>query len=562
MDINNNTKTCIIVARVSSKDQELEGYSLPSQEKFLTEYANRQGFEIKHIFHISETASKKDQRKKFNEALRIALKENIDILVFEKVDRVTRNLHSSVDIYNWLEADERRQVHCVKDSLILHKYSKSQDKLNWDLKVAMAKNYSDNLSEEVRKGKKEKIEQGWYPGVTQLGYKSIDAVGSKRKIQIIDTAVSPFIARTFELFATGKYSIETLTQKMNDEGMRNKKGRKMIKSRMHELLRNPFYYGAFRWNGIVYPNAKHEPIISKELFDRVQQTLSRKPDAKYGKHFYMLKGLVNCGECGGTISWFEKKGHIYGRCNHHRQCNQKSCGREDECDKVVKKALVALKVQSPRIKEWIRKSLKEDNKDQEGYLQVSLDSLNNQLKEITKKQSLLYSDRLDEIITLEDYKLKNKAFEDDKNKLSEQIAQLNKDSNRYYQMGTLVYLVAQYADEIYDILEPEDISGVMRYIFGGITLKGGKMQYEYTDAFKVLKKAADITNKSSKMIVYKENDKNIFEPLTKAEKSIQSELIEAVRSEIRRGRDSNPGRILLLASLAVRYYRPLSHLSI
>ena len=72
-------------------------------------------------------------------------------MVFEKVDRVTRNLHSSVDIYDWLEANEHREVHCVKDSLIMHKYSKSQDKLNWDIKVAMAKNYSDNLSEEVRK---------------------------------------------------------------------------------------------------------------------------------------------------------------------------------------------------------------------------------------------------------------------------------------------------------------------------------------------------------------------------------------------------------------------------
>lgn len=562
MKNNQTQKTCIIIARVSSKDQEQEGYSLPSQVKFLTEYSERQGFKIKEVFHISETASKKEQRKKFNKALKFAITNGIDNLVFEKVDRVTRNLHSSVDIYDWLAADEQRQVHCVKDSLILHKFSKSQDKLNWDIKVAMAKNYADNLSEEVRKGKTEKIEQGFYPGAAQLGYKTVDSLGSKRKIQIIDTDKSPFILKTFEQFATGMFSIEKITKKMNSEGMRNKKGRIMTKSRMHELLRNPFYYGAFRWNNKVYEGAKHKPIITKELFDRVQSVLTRKPDAKYSKHFYMLKGLVRCGECGGTISWFEKKGHTYGRCNHHLECSQKACGKEDDCDEVIKTALLELKVQSPRLMEWIKKSLKEDNNDQEQYIHASLDTLNSQLKLISGKQSRLYNDRLDEIINLETYKFKNKEFEDEKGRISGQIAKLNEDSNKYYQLGSLVYLVAQYADKIYDILEPEEISGVMRYIFGEITLINGKLQYQYKEAFKILKKAADITNKSSKMANSPELEKNIFEPLTKAEKSIQSELVKAVRSEIRRGRDSNPGRILLLASLAVRYYRPLSHLSI
>lgn len=539
MNNNQKQKTCIIIARVSSKDQELEGYSLPAQEKFLTEYAQRQDFQIKKTFHISETASKKEQRKKFNEALRFAIKNEIEILVFEKVDRVTRNLHSSVDIYDWLEDDEERQVHCVKDSLILHKYSKSQDKLNWDIKVAMAKNYADNLSEEVRKGKKEKIEQGYYPGAAQLGYKTADSIGTKRKIQVLDSEKSPFILKTFEYFATGKYSIETITKKMNEEGMRNKNGRIMTKSRMHELLRNPFYYGAFRWNNVIYEGARHEAIISKELFERVQRTLSRKPDAKYSKHFYMLKGIVRCGECGGTISWFEKKGHTYGRCNHHLKCSQCICGKEGDCDEAIKTALVDLKVQSPRLKEWIKKSLKEDNNDQEQYIHTSLDSLNEQLKLISGKQSRLYNDRLDEIINLETYKAKNKEFEEEKGRISEHISKLNEDSNRYFQLGSIVYLVAQYADKIYDILEPEEISGVMRYIFGEITLKEGKMQYQYKEAFKILKKAADITNKSSKMAISPELDKNIFEPLTKAEKSVQSELVEAVRSEIRRGQDSN-----------------------
>ncbi len=563
MNINNTKRNCIIVARVSSREQDEIGYSLPSQLKLLIEYADRQGFIIKHKFDISETASKQEQRKKFNQMLKLAVQDKVDIIIFEKVDRVTRSIHSSVDIYNWLDSDENRQLHCVKDSLVLHKYSRSQDKLNWDIKVAMAKNYADNLSEEVRKGKKEKIEQGWYPGSAPIGYKSVDALGSKRKITVIDTTKSPLVKMCFELFVSGKYSIETLTKKMNDEGLRNKRGNKLVKSGMHELLRNPFYYGAFIWNKKLHTHGKHEPIISKELFDRVQQTLTRKPDAKYSKHFYMLKGLVRCEECGGPISWSEKKGHVYGRCNHYRECNQSVCGREDYCDNVVVEALQSLKVQSPRLKEWIKKSLQEGNKDQEEYVLASLSSLNEELNKIVRKQSKLYDDRLEEIISLDTYKVKNVKFEEEKSSVESKIIKLNQDTNKYFQIGTLVYLVAQYADEIYGILDPEEISGVMKYIFSDITLFNGEMSYKYTEPFKVLKKAVERTNKeSSKQAEKPELAKNIFEPAITIEKTIQSELSEAVRTEIRRDRDSNPRPDCSSTAFRGQRYRPLSHLSI
>lgn len=534
---NKNHKSCIIISRVSSKDQEIEGYSLPSQEKLLTEYAQRNDLIVKHKFAVSETGSKKEQRKVFNQVLKLAVQDKIDALIFEKVDRVTRNLHSSVDIYDWLEADENRQLHCVKDSLILHKFSKSQDKLNWDIKVAMAKNYADNLSEEVRKGKAEKISQGWYPGPAPLGYKSVDALGSKRKIQILDVNKASYVKRCFELMSTGDYSLETLTVKMNKEGMTNNKNHKMVRSGMHEVLRNPYYYGAFKWTGKIYENGKHEPLISRELFEIVQNTLMRKPDAKYRKHFYMLKGLVRCGECGGTISWFEKKGHTYGRCNHHRECSQSTCGREDQCEEVVTNALQSLKVQSPRLMDWIKKALKEGNNEQEMYIQYSLEHLSQQLKTIEAKQARLYDDRLEEIITIDTYKAKNAAFETEKVKLTGEIEKVSKDSNRYYQLGSLIYEVAQNATELFTITQPDQRRELLKYIFGEITLLEGKLQYSYTKPFAILYDAVKVTNESSKLFEKAEITENIFEPAVMIEQTVKSEFISAVCTEIRRAWD-------------------------
>ena len=152
LDHKNMNIKSVLLCRVSSKEQEESGYSLPAQEKLLRSYTENKGFEATKIFTISESASGKKQRETFNLMFAFVKKNNIKIIVIEKVDRFTRNFKDSVDMYKWLEEDEERQLHSVKDSITLHKNSRSQEKLNWDIRVVFAKNYIDNLSEEVKKG--------------------------------------------------------------------------------------------------------------------------------------------------------------------------------------------------------------------------------------------------------------------------------------------------------------------------------------------------------------------------------------------------------------------------
>ena len=200
----------IIFARVSSVEQKESGFSLPAQIKLLTEYAENRGLDITKTYSISETASKRDQRKTFDEMLTYVTKNKIKVLIFEKVDRVTRNLKDSVKIQDWLDGDPERQLHCIKDSLVLHQGSRSQEKLNWDLRVAIAKNYADNLSEEVRKGYSEKIAQKIYPGKPKLGYMSVGR-GQLREI-IQDPQKAPLMKELLEEFSTGNYSAKTLRE--------------------------------------------------------------------------------------------------------------------------------------------------------------------------------------------------------------------------------------------------------------------------------------------------------------------------------------------------------------
>src|SRR5690349_14079365 len=153
----------VILARVSSKSQEDEGYSLDSQVKLLRSYCENKYLAVAETFKIAESASKTSQRRIFKEAMKFIEDNKIKHLIIEKVDRHVRNLHDAVETHDWLMADEERHVHFVKDSLVMHKNSRSQEWLNWGIRVVMSKNYIDNLREEAMKGWAEKLAQGWLP---------------------------------------------------------------------------------------------------------------------------------------------------------------------------------------------------------------------------------------------------------------------------------------------------------------------------------------------------------------------------------------------------------------
>jgi len=125
----------VILARVSSKAQEDEGYSLDSQLKLLRSYCDNKKLNIIKEFRVSETASKDERRKTFKEMLSYIHKSRISHVAVEKTDRFTRNFSDAVAIDQWLENDDKRMLHMVKEGLMLHKNSKSDEKLMWNIYI-------------------------------------------------------------------------------------------------------------------------------------------------------------------------------------------------------------------------------------------------------------------------------------------------------------------------------------------------------------------------------------------------------------------------------------------
>ena len=509
----------VLFARVSSREQEETGYSLPAQEKLLKEYAERKDFRITKIFSIFESASGKTQREIFNVMMDYLKKNNIKIIICEKTDRITRNLKDAVLINDWLNEDEARQVHLVKDSLVLHKNSRSQEKLNWNIRIVFAQNYIDNLSEEVKKGQIEKIRQGWLPTKPPLGYKTTGEKG--HKIHIIDEEKAPLVREMFELYATGNYSIKKLVRVIYEEGLRTRRGNKLCKSRLGELLSDPFYYGGIRWNNEIY-QGKQEPLISKELFDRVQDILRRKTTPKYKKHFPLFRGLIKCEECGGLITWEIQKRHWYGHCNHYRNCSQKTWIRQEKIEKQMLPYFDLITIKNQRLAEWIKKALKESHQDEIDYHNKSLEELNRRYEQIQRRLNVLYDDKLDEKITPEFYEQKFQQYTQEKKEI---VASIEKHSNaqtKYFELGVNIFDLSQKAKELYKKAPVEAKRTLLGLVFSNLRLNEGKLRGFYTLPFEILANSVRTTNK-------------IFEPSILSKKRAKKPDFAALL----RGLDSN-----------------------
>src|SRR5580692_11964651 len=174
------------------------------------------------------------------------LKKHPDIraILVEKTDRLYRNLK------DWVTLDEFDiEIHFVKESMVLSRGSRSSEKFMHGIKVLMAKNYIDNLSEEARKGMQEKAEQGIWPTKTPLGYRNIIGPDGK-KVIAVDPAVAPIVAKLFDGYASGGISLKEAAKKAQAAGLvYAQSGAKVPVSTVHTILRNRLYSGQFEWNG-------------------------------------------------------------------------------------------------------------------------------------------------------------------------------------------------------------------------------------------------------------------------------------------------------------------------
>jgi site-specific DNA recombinase len=280
-------RNAVLYARVSSKEQE-QGFSIPAQLKLLQQYAQSHALTIVQEFAISESA--KEAGRKHFAAMLAFLKENPNcrVVIVEKTDRLLRNLRDYVALDDLVEELPDLEVHLVKEGQVMRnrEKAKSQDRLVQGMFALLARNYIDNMLEEIRKGQAVKAERGEYPGRAPLGYMHDHATRSI----VVDPKKGAAITDAFQLYATGSYSVFSLRKTLLATT-----GLRVSKAHLHRLLQSRFYLGFFKWRGTEY-HGIHPPLVDHSTFQRVQDVISGRNTnkCKPNKLRFPFSGLMTC----------------------------------------------------------------------------------------------------------------------------------------------------------------------------------------------------------------------------------------------------------------------------
>jgi len=311
----------ILYARKSSEEDDRQILSLDAQETECRSYAARHGTAITAVVREAHSA-RKPGRPLFQGMLRdcedlLGSGRPVTVLC-HKPDRLLRNLADWARLNDLM--DKGLDLAFVTGSYP----NNAQGKMAFGVNVLFAKYYVDNLSEEVRKGMREKLARGEWPGAAPLGYRNLD------KRIAIDPATAPLIVRAFERFSTGEWSLHRLADQLFLEGLTGRRlKRKLTKNvlRTH-VLGNPFYCGLMRYGGELYPGI-HEKLITAALFDRVQEALAGRTRPKRYRHDFRFSGVFTCRACGGLRVGDLKKGrYVYYRCSARRGCTEPALREE------------------------------------------------------------------------------------------------------------------------------------------------------------------------------------------------------------------------------------------
>ena len=409
----------VLYVRVSSKDQDAEGFSIPAQVRLLREHAVSKGFAIVREFEDVETA-KMSGRTHFNEMLAYLKRHHAACrtILVEKTDRLYRNLK------DWVTLDDLDvDIHFVKENVIVSRSSGSSEKLIHGFKVLIAKNVIDNLSEETRKGMLEKARSGIYPSCASVGYRNVDGPNGKRVITP-DPANTAIITELFARFSTGRYSLDGLVKELRGEGM-TLRGKRLYKSAAHQILRKRLYMGDFDWDGATY-HGTHEPIVTRQCWERVQELLDARAENKTRKvkHDFAFTGLVHCGHCGCLLVGELKKGkYVYYHCTGNRGKCTEPYTRQEVLTSEFANILRELVIPLP-ILEWLSDAVLTSDQTEQAARAQTIKKMQARYEQIRARIETMYLDKIDGRITQEFFDKQSATWRSEQDGLLRKIQEI------------------------------------------------------------------------------------------------------------------------------------------
>jgi len=370
----------ILYARKSTESDERQALSIESQVKEMLAIAERDNLEIIDIRRESHSAKDSGQRPVFNEIIKDIRNSRFNGILTWAPDRLSRNAGDLGSLVDLLDQKLLVEIRTHGQRFI----NSPNEKFLLMILCSQAKLENDNKSENVKRGLRTRVEMGLWPATAPTGYLNEKRIDRKGYVKI-DPQRAPIIKKMFEKMAYEKWSgrkiYHWLKFDMNFTSATSNKP--LTLSNIFRLLQTPFYHGRFEYpkdSGNWY-QGRHQPIISKELFDNTQEQLKRDRITRGESKEFAFTKLMTCGLCGSGISAEEKYKklktngltvrYVYYGCTRSRNLHCKNGYiREEELIRQLIELIDKLEINHGFIKKKFKKENRRINKFQKAFLGI------------------------------------------------------------------------------------------------------------------------------------------------------------------------------------------------
>lgn len=435
-------KLIAIYCRVSTEEQSENGYSIDEQERLLEEWCKKMGYVIYKCYSDRGISGKNiKDRPALKELLSDAKAGKFDMVISWKINRVSRKLEDVLKIVNILE----------KNNITFKSYSEPFEtdtpagRMQFQMMALIGEFERGTIAQNVKMGMIAKAKSGNWCGGRVLGYDLVpnnspeEEKKGKNKLEINEKEAE-IVRFIFNEYSKGK-GYKAITNQINKLGYKTKKGNNFSVGSIRDILTNPVYIGEIRYNvrqnwsekrrRNINPNpirvkGKHEAIIDRELWDKVQLILESKkgkPSRIYDGE-YPLTGILRCPKCGAgmvisrttnTLADGTKKRIAYYCCGNWKNKGTSVCNsntiRVDKANEYVFKKIEELVSNEAMIKAVV-KNINKERKEKVKPAKRLLGDIDKELEKLDKRKRKIFEAYEDDIITKEEFQIRKDELND------------------------------------------------------------------------------------------------------------------------------------------------------
>lgn len=515
------TPRYFIYCRKSSEAEDRQVLSIESQTAELKRLAEKLSLNVAEIFTESQSA-KAPGRPVFKEMIQKINQGRASGVVCWKLDRLARNPIDGGQIIWLLQKGVIKHIQTFDRA-----YYPEDNVLLMSVEFGMANQFILDLSKNVKRGLRAKLEKGWRPNLAPLGYLNDKAKGKGKGEIIKDPARFALVKKMWELMISGSYTPPRILDiASNKWGLRTRSGKMLSRSMIYRIFTNAFYAGLFEYpkGSESWHQGKHEPMIALREYDRVQVLLGRKGNPRPKKHSFAFRGVIRCGECNSPITPDAKNQIICASCRYkfssnNRQacplCNKpiekmekptvlrylyyRCTKRKDpgcsqgsvevkELERQIDKILSRVQI-SERFKSWAIKYLKEESEKETASREAVLSSQRRAYDSCLKKLDNLLQLKISpsnsdgNLLSDEEYARRKGELIREKLRLEEILHDREGQVDRWLEIAEKAFDFACYARCWFKKGTPEEKTRILQALGSNLTLKDKKLKIQLKKPF-------------------------------------------------------------------------------